>query len=97
MDEKMTSMFSAPEGYFDSLEGRLSALPAAGKPSYGTFRRVRPYIAVAAGIAMLAVVWTAVLRPVSHRSSDQAVAEYVLSDDDIFDYLLGCGYTSEQL
>lgn len=58
------SDISTPEGYFQDLQERLSAIPgkqAASKPST-VIRRFTPYLAYAASLAILVAVGNFVLR-----------------------------------
>jgi len=58
------SDISTPEGYFEDLQERLSAIPgkqAASKPS-STIRRFTPYLAYAASLAIMVAVGTTILR-----------------------------------
>lgn len=80
------SDISTPEGYFEDLQQRLKAIPAAAparEPS--KVRRFAPYLAYAASLALLVTVGNFILR----KSTTPAVAE-----DPYWDYI---AYLSDAL
>ena len=80
------SDISTPEGYFEDLQQRLKAIPAAAparEPS--KVRRFAPYLAYAASLALLVAVGNFILR----KSTTPAVAE-----DPYWDYI---AYLSDAL
>lgn len=80
------SDISTPEGYFEDLQQRLKAIPAAAparEPS--KVRRFAPYLAYAASLALLVAVGNFILR----KSTAPAVAE-----DPYWDYI---AYLSDAL
>ena len=80
------SDISTPEGYFEDLQQRLKAIPAAvpaREPS--KVRRFAPYLAYAASLALLVAVGNFILR----KSTTPAVAE-----DPYWDYI---AYLSDAL
>jgi len=58
-----------PEGYFDSLKTRLSAIPAKQEERLGTWSRVRPYLALAASFAAILIIGNAVLSGTAGKKS----------------------------
>ena len=76
--------YSTPEGYFDSLQNRLSEIPA---------RRTRinftPYLALAASFVMALLVGNYILMKTAGNQS--------ASDEEIVEYLIESGTTLAQL
>lgn len=88
---KNKSSYSVPEGYFENLQQRLSAIPEQ-HPRRTTVRRLTPYLALAASFALIVAVGTAVLRKtVPPVASEQEIIEYLIDSDltlaQIIDYL----------
>ena len=83
MDQKI--YHNVPEGYFEDLKTRLSAIPQEEHAS--GWERLRPYVALAA--AFVAIV-TAVLRlstsPVTQDYDDFGIAEIIPSTDSYIYY-----------
>ena len=80
--------YRVPEGYFENLETRLSAIPAQEKqPS--RMQKFAPYLALAACFALAVLVGNLVLIP---AASDEEIIEYLISSDitlaQIEDYLI---------
>ena len=73
--------YSVPQGYFENLQARLSAIPAqeqkAAQPT--PWVRVRPYLAMAAAFAALVVSGTALLQHTARNAND-------LSYDELLSY-----------
>lgn len=68
--------FTVPEGYFEGLENRLSAIPLREQTRVVPLRtKLVPYISLAAGFALLLTVGNFVLRKTP-------VQDYSLSDID---------------
>ena len=76
--------YSTPEGYFESLQTRLSEIPA---------RRSRinlmPYLALAASFALAALAGNYILM--------KTTASQPASDEEIVEYLIDSGMTLAQL
>ena len=76
--------YSAPQGYFDSLQERLSEIPA---------RRTRvnwtPYLALAVSFALAVLVGNYILM--------KTTANAPASEDEIVEYLIDSGTTLAQL
>lgn len=81
---KKTMPYSTPEGYFDSLQGRLSEIPA---------RRSRinltPYLALAASFALALLAGNYILT--------KTAASQPASEEEIVEYLIDSGTTLAQL
>ncbi|MBR1927247.1 MAG: hypothetical protein IJ840_05810 [Bacteroidales bacterium] len=59
------------EGYFDSLNSRLEAIPSSRTSRPGVWTGVRPYLALAASFAAIVLIGNAVLRDtVKDQSAD---------------------------
>ena len=84
--------YRVPEGYFENLETRLSAIPAQEKqPS--RMQKFAPYLALAACFALAVLVGNLVLNRTSvPAASDEEIIEYLISSDitlaQIEDYLI---------
>ena len=76
--------YSVPEGYFDSLQTRLSDIPQRR-----TSVNWMPYLALAASFALLVAVGSFVL----NRTS----SSYQADDSEIIEYLIDSGTTLAQL
>lgn len=76
--------YTAPQGYFDSLQNRLSEIPA---------RRTRvnltPYLALAVSFALAVMVGNYILM--------KTTANTPASEDEIVEYLIDSGTTLAQL
>ena len=88
---KNKNSYSVPEGYFENLRQRLSAIPEQ-QPRRTVVRRLTPYLALAASFALIVAVGTAVLRKtVPPVASEQEIIEYLIDSDmtlaQIIDYL----------
>lgn len=77
------SDISTPEGYFEDLQNRLSAIPRRQEVSkpVATIRRFTPYLAYAASLLILVSVGTFVLRKTTAVPEVQQVQE-----DPYWDY-----------
>ncbi len=74
---------SVPSGYFESLEGKLNAIPRKEmRPTM--FQRVSPWMAYAASLAILAMLGTFILRKSAVSASDDDVYSW-----DYISYLAG--------
>lgn len=84
--------YRVPEGYFENLTTRLSAIPAQEKqPS--RMQKFAPYLALAACFALAVLVGNLVLnRTAIPAASDEEIIEYLISSDitlaQIEDYLI---------
>ncbi len=90
MNKKLN--YNVPDGYFENLRTRLSAIPAQeSRP--GAFSRFAPYLALAACFAVAVIAGNAVLnRTTAPAASDEEIIEYLLASDitlaQIEDYLI---------
>lgn len=80
--------YSVPEGYFESLNKRLSAIPQ--EQSSGKSIHLAPYFALAAMFAVAVI-----LGNVFVQQSEPAAAS--ASDEEIIEYLIESGVTLAQL
>ncbi len=78
--------FSAPEGYFEDLKLRLSAIPSTGRSGFGVseetslWTRVKPYLALAACFLIAVTVGTAILNKTTPEPDESdAYTEFLLS------------------
>ena len=84
--------YKVPDGYFENLKTRLSAIPAQEKqPS--RMQKFTPYLALAACFAVAVLVGNLVLnRTTSPAASDEDIIEYLICSDitlaQIEDYLI---------
>ena len=65
--------FDVPEGYFESLRGRLEAIPAGNGPGTGAMGRITPYLALAACFVAIMLVGNLVLRS---TAGDDIMTDY---------------------
>lgn len=84
--------YNVPEGYFENLKTRLSAIPAQEKQP-GRIQKFAPYLALAACFAIAVLVGNLVLsRTAVPAASDEEIIEYLISSDitlaQIEDYLI---------
>ena len=85
MSKKMN--YNVPDGYFENLQNRLSAIPAqVEKPS--RMQKFTPYLALAACFAIAVMIGNFVLR----RSTVP-----VASEDEIIEYLIASDITLAQI
>ena len=77
-DMNQKQLHNVPEGYFENLQTRLSAIPQQHS-AVTPWVRMRPYLAMAAAFAAMVVGGTALLRSTARPAS-------VLSDEDLFSY-----------
>jgi len=78
--------FKVPEGYFEDLTGRLMDATSGIEPleeKKPVTRRIRPFIAIAASIALLAATGMAALYFSSSHKSPDASAELNISEINI--------------
>lgn len=79
--------YNVPDGYFENLQKRLSAIPAqVEKPS--RMQKFTPYLALAACFAIAVMIGNFVLR----RSTVP-----VASEDEIIEYLIASDITLAQI
>lgn len=85
--KEMKNIYKVPEGYFDDLQKRLEAIPAqqaevqAPVVHVGVWTRVRPYVALAACMAVAVLVGNFFLgRIQSPDSSEFGLADYYMAD-----------------
>ncbi|MCR5519532.1 MAG: hypothetical protein K6F21_04295 [Bacteroidales bacterium] len=84
--------YNVPEGYFESLRTKLSAIPAQEKQPTRT-QKFAPYLALAACFAIAVLVGNFVLNKTTvPAASDDEIIEYLISSDitlaQIEDYLI---------
>ena len=89
MNKKLN--YSVPDGYFENLKTRLSAIPQQ-QETPGRLQRFTPYLALAACFAMAIMVGSIVLnRTAAPAASDDVIIEYLIDSDitlaQIEDYL----------
>ena len=85
MSKKMN--YNVPDGYFENLQKRLSAIPAQEeKPS--RMQKFTPYLALAACFAIAVMIGNFILR----RSTVP-----VASEDEIIEYLIASDITLAQI
>lgn len=69
MEKKHNSLpYNVPEGYFDRLEQRLSAIPLGSK-DLSSWWNVRPYVALAASLAFLVISGVVLMKMTAEKSS----------------------------
>ena len=79
--------YNVPDGYFENLQKRLSAIPAqVEKPS--RMQKFTPYLALAACFAIAVMIGNFVLR----RSTVP-----IASEDEIIEYLIASDITLAQI
>lgn len=84
--------YNVPDGYFESLRTKLSAIPAeVQRPSW--VQRFTPYLALAACFAVAVLLGNLVLnRTTAPVASDDEIIEYLINSDitlaQIEDYLI---------
>ena len=64
---------STPEGYFEDLQQRLSAIPSR-EQRVSPMRRMAPYLAYAASLAAVALIGSALLRSTAVPAEDDSWA-----------------------
>ena len=84
--------YKVPEGYFENLKTRLSAIPAQEKQP-ARIQKFTPYLALAACFAVAVLVGNLVLnRTTAPAASDEDIIEYLIASDitlaQIEDYLI---------
>ena len=91
------SPFSMPEGYLSSLETKLKTIPQQGAEKVTVWKKVTPYIAMA---AMFALIMAAggffVGKSWTENSVPEQYAE-AATEDDILEYLIYTGVEIEEL
>ncbi len=90
MSSKMSDMYNVPEGYFEGLKARLERIPAehpaapARRPF--TWMRIRPYVALAACLALLLTAGTILLdRKADLSGTSESIYEQMMYSDLIPD------------
>ena len=89
--------YDVPEGYFSSLEQNLKSIPWQNTEKVTTWKKVTPYIAIAATFALIMAdggffvgkSWT-------ENNIAEQYAEAV-TEDDILEYLIYTGVEIEEL
>lgn len=76
--------YSVPEGYFESLQDRLQAIPQGGHDIVPLWVKARPYVALAASVAVAFLVGNTFLGRVAAGSADveygQLISEVPYTD-----------------
>ena len=68
---------SVPEGYFQELRQKLEAIPAQGEARPAFVKRVAPYLAYAASLAVLVLVGNFVLRQTAAPAEEDTGWDYI--------------------
>ena len=71
--KQKTNPYNTPEGYFEHLEIKLSAIPEQ-MSGVSTMDRLRPYIALAAAFLFIVTCGTALLRRTAVTREDQEIS-----------------------
>ena len=71
--KQKTNPYSTPEGYFEHLETKLSAIPEQ-MSGVSTMDRIRPYLALAAAFLFIVTCGTALLRKAVGTLDDQDIS-----------------------
>ena len=72
--------YSVPEGYMQSMQQRLEAIPARAKgPS--SWQKISPYLALAAVFAAAFVIGGTLLKRTVPSSSSEEIAAYYMDSD----------------
>ena len=84
--------YKVPDGYFENLKTRLSAIPAQEKQPT-RFQKFAPYLALAACFAVAVVAGNLILnRTAMPAASEDEIIEYLINSDitlaQIEDYLI---------
>ena len=84
--------YKVPDGYFEDLRTRLSAIPAQEKQPT-RFQKFAPYLALAACFAVAVVAGNLILnRTAMPAASEDEIIEYLINSDitlaQIEDYLI---------
>ncbi|MCQ2184709.1 MAG: hypothetical protein MJY62_04795 [Bacteroidales bacterium] len=99
MERKMP--YNVPEGYFETLDQKMMGAVAAhiNKKQRRPVVRLVPYFAFTAVIAVMVVAGTVFLRSVTGQTDfqgyDQTFAESTLTDEDILNYLIDSGCSTD--
>lgn len=93
MDKKIE--YGVPEGYFEGLEQRLSAIPRTGGKRNAA-SRLSPYLALAACMILSVILGNALLRKTaSPKASDEEVIEYLINSDISLAQLMDIYYNNQ--
>ena len=72
--------YSVPEGYMQSMQQRLEAIPVSAKgPS--SWQKISPYLALAAVFAAAFVIGGTLLKRTIPSSSSEEIAAYFMDSD----------------
>ena len=71
--------FSVPEGYMQSMQQKLEAIPS--RPAASPWQKVSPYLALAAVFAAAFVIGGTLLKRTSVPSSSEEIAAYFMDSD----------------
>lgn len=72
--------YSVPEGYMQSMQQRLEAIPDRAKGS-SSWQKVSPYLALAAVFAAAFVIGGTLLKRTIPSSSSEEIAAYFMDSD----------------
>lgn len=78
--------YSMPEGYMQSVQQRLEAIPDRAKgvgsrPAASPWQKVSPYLALAAVFAAAFVIGGTLLKRTTYSSSSEEIAAYYMDSD----------------
>lgn len=74
--------YKVPEGYFEDLRAKLSAIPAQRPAKVSAVSRFTPYLALAACFAAAIVIGTGILtRTATPAVSEDEIIEYLVQSD----------------
>lgn len=81
MNENNNSMYKVPEGYFDSLQRRLNAIPQeqAQEERITFWTKAKPYVALAACFAVAVVAGNLILSTTTRQADDMMDTDILLS------------------
>lgn len=71
--------YSVPEGYMQSMQQKLEAIPSC--PSASPWQKVSPYLALAAVFAAAFVIGSTLLKRTTSSSSSEEIAAYYMDSD----------------
>lgn len=72
--------YSVPEGYMQSMQQRLEAIPDRAKGS-SSWQKISPYLALAAVFAAAFVIGGTLLKRTIPSSSSEEIAAYFMDSD----------------
>ena len=78
--------FSLPEGYLESLRNELKAIPRLDEKKVPIFRRLIPYISLAAAFAMIVTIGGFILEKTD--GTDFSHEDYIVFSEDMTNTIL---------